>query len=232
MTPAYANCSGPVALFAVATKLLTIFVMLYAMSERDPHRTLAVAESFAHRSVKTVPGPVTIVKLEDGNAPAMKVVERRWLDLFPGAGMVDGADFAAGRTLRAELGVAGVFAANRADPVPSAAAIVGALARIVTDAPQGIDLALDVKLGHDSDADSSLSIQRVRSLARMLGAIDHGAADVIVGLQPGQPSVIALELRVSPRPIAPGPVIARPAARPPATAQAGPPPPPLPKPGA
>jgi hypothetical protein len=231
MTPAYANCSGPVALFAVATKLLTIFVMLYAMSERDPQRTLEVAESFSHRSTKTVPGPVTIVKLDDGNAPAMKVVERRWLDLFPGAGMVDGADFAAGRTLRAELGVAGIFAANRADPVPSAAAIVGALTRMVADAPQGIDLALDVKLGHDTDTDSALSIQRVRTLARMLAAIDHNAADVIVGLQPGQPAVIALELRVSPRHIAPAPVIARPPSPPPVTAQAGPRPP-LSKPGA
>lgn len=217
-TPAYANCSGPVAMFAVATKLLTIFVMLYALAEHDPHRAFAVAESFQNRN-KTVPGPVSIVKL-DGDVPAMKVIERRWMDLFPGAGMIDGGEFAAGRTLRAELGVAGIFAGERADPLPSASAIVGALTRIVVDAPQGLDLALDVKLGHGADGDGKLAIQRVRSLARLLAAIEPSGGDVIVGLQPGQPAAIALELRLSPRPIAPGPVIARPPSPPPPSTQA------------
>lgn len=228
-TPAYANCSGPVALFAVATKLLTIFVMLYALAEHDPHRAFAVAESFEHRNM-TVPGPVSIVKL-DGDVPAMKVIERRWLDLFPGAGMVDGNDFAAGRTLRAELGVAGIFAGERPDPLPSASAIVGALTRMVVDAPKGLDLALDVKLGHDAETDPKLAIQRVRSLARMLAAIEPSAGDVIVGLQPGSAATIALELRLSPRPIAPAPVIARPPSPPPGTTQAAQRPP-SPKPGA
>ena len=230
MTAAPTSNSGPIALFAVASLLLTFFVALNAMAERDPARVREVTQSFSERK-PAGPGPVSIVSL-DGDVPAVKVIERRWLDLFPGAGMVVGDVFGAGRTLRAELGVAGIFAANRADPLPSAQAIVGALTRMVTDAPRGLDLALDVKLGHDVDTDGKLAIQRVRSLAGMLRAIEGDAGDVAVGLQAGHSTVIALELRLSPRPISPSPVIAQPsrmlspvAAR---TAQ----PPPTPKPGA
>ncbi|MBL8706518.1 MAG: flagellar motor protein MotB [Rhodospirillales bacterium] len=230
MTAAPTSNSGPIALFAVASLLLTFFVALNAIADRDPSRVREVTKSFSERK-PAGPGPVSIVALE-GDVPAMKVIERRWLDLFPGAGAVDGGDFVAGRTLRAELGVAGIFAANRADPLPSASAIVGALTRMVTDAPKGLDLALDVKLGHDGEQDGKLAIQRVRSLARMLNAIEIDAGDLAVGLQPGQSTVIALELRLSPRPIAPAPVIARPPAeRSPVADRTAQPPPNL-KPGA
>jgi len=215
LTSATSQGSGPIALFAVASLLLTFFVALNTVAEPDTQRVRDVAESFLQRHQPLVPvnaGPVSIVRL-DGEVPAARVVERRWLDLFPGAGAVDGAKFGAGTLLKAELGVSGIFAANRADPLPSAAAIVGALTRLVVEAPRGIELSLDVKLGLDPDADrpaSALAVERVRTLARLLAAIDPAQADIVVGVQRGEPSALALELRLAPRRIPAAPAIAGP----------------------
>lgn len=203
MTPRPAQqgtISGPVTLFAVATKLLAFFVMLYAVMERNPASQLVASDSFNQRKV-AAPGPVAVVSL-DGDVPAVKVMERRWLDLFPGAGMVDGSSFMSGRVLRAELGLGGIFGQGGAEALPRAEQIVASLTRLVAEAPKGLDLALDVKLGVADDmdaADGKLAIQRTRTLARLLSTIDPGTGDVAVGLQPGQPATIALELRLANR---------------------------------
>jgi len=211
MDPAPANGSGPIALFAVASLLLTFFVALNAMSERDQTRAREVANSFANRT-QVGPGPVTIISI-DGNAPAVNVVERRWLDLFPGAGLVRGGTFGTGQALRAELGTAGIFAPGRADPLPSAASVLTALTRIVGNAPTGLELSLDVKLGLGADEQTDggkLAVSRARTLARLLGGSDLGGGDVAVGLQRGQPGVIALELRLANRQIPAQPMAAQP----------------------
>jgi hypothetical protein len=210
------SSSGSIALFAVASLLLTFFVALNAMSVRDQARTRDVASSFATRS-QLEPGPVTIISIP-GDAPAVKIVERRWLDLFPGAGLRQGQAFGAGQSLSAELGVAGIFAPGLADPLPSAIPVLSALSRIVGDAPSDLDVSLDVKLGlgaADQADGGKLAIQRARTLARVLGLAIPGGGDVAVGLQRGQPGVIALELRLANRSIPAQPMMAQPrAARP------------------
>ncbi|MCC6471168.1 MAG: hypothetical protein IT563_22830 [Alphaproteobacteria bacterium] len=203
MNPAHSapTNSGPMTLLAVATKLLAFFVMLYVITERDPARQHVVSDSFAQRRA-VGPGPVAVVPL-DGDVPAVKLVERRWLDLFPGAGTVDGASFAQGRVLRAELGVAGIFAPGRADPLPRAQQAIAALTRLVADTPEGLALALDVKLGVApglGEADGGLAIQRSRTLAKLLSMSDRGSGEIAVGLQSGSPATIALELRIASRP--------------------------------
>lgn len=208
---------GPIALFAVASLLLTFFVALNAMSERDHTRVRAVADSFNHR-MQAGPGPVAIVPI-DGNIPAVKAVERQWQSLFPGAAMAEGPTFGTGNALHAELGIAGMFAPGRADPLASADGVLAALKRILIEMPDGVDLALDVKLsvGAEDEADGGrLALQRARALARLLGGIDHGG-DVAVGLQRGRPGVIALELRLASRPVPARPIPTQPiASRPPA----------------
>jgi hypothetical protein len=202
MDQASTHRSGPIALFAVASLLLTFFVVLNAMSERDQARVREVADSFATRT-QVGPGPASVVPI-DGNAPAVKVVERRWLDLFPGAMTASGSTFGPGHVLQAELGVAGIFAPGRAEPLASANAVLAALARILEDAPGGLELSLDVRLGLDGDG--NLALERVRSLARVLGQAETGRGEVAVGVQHGRPGVVALDLRTANRPLRAQPI--------------------------
>jgi len=210
------SSSGSIALFAVTSLLLAFFVALNAMSVRDQARTREVASSFATRS-QLEPGPVTIISIP-GDAPAVKIVERRWLDLFPGAGLRQGQTFGTGQLLRAELGIAGIFAPGLADPLPSAIPVLSALSRIVGDAPSGLDVSLEVLLGLGAEGQADggmLAILRARALARLLGVSNLGGGDVAVGLHRGQPGVIALELRLANRSIPAQPMMAQPrAARP------------------
>jgi hypothetical protein len=116
--------------------------------------------------------------------------------------MVDGETFTYGHVLRAELAVGGVFEQGRADPLPRAQQTIAALTKLVAGAPEGLDLALDVKLGVPLGLDAAagrLAVQRTRTLARLLSTIDHGTGDIAVGLKPGNPTAIALELRVANR---------------------------------
>jgi len=201
-TPQSSTISGPYTLFALATKLLAFFVMLYAVMERDPARQHDVSDSLAHRR-SAGPGPVALVPL-DGNLPAVKVMERRWLDLFPGVGMVDGGTFGYGHVLRAELALGSVFAQGRADPLPGAPQAVGPLVKLVAGAPKGLDLALDIKLGVAlgiDAADERIAIQRAGALSKLLSTIDHGGGEIAVGLQHGNPTAIVLELRIANRPV-------------------------------
>ncbi|MCC7045354.1 MAG: hypothetical protein IT562_01455 [Alphaproteobacteria bacterium] len=192
--------SGPVTLLAVVTKLLAFFVMLYVVTERDPARQHIVTDSLVHRTAAG-PGPVAIVPLE-GDVPAVKAVERRWLDIFPGAGAVDGGTFGYGHVLRAELALGGIFEPGRAEPLQRAQQTIATLTSMIADSPKGLDLALDVKIGVPrglGEADGLLAIERARTLARLLTARDRPGGDIAVGLQTGNPTTIALELRVGSR---------------------------------
>lgn len=185
--------SGPVALFAVASLLLTFFVALNAMSARDPARMREVVGSFAARS-QTGPGPVAIVPIA-GDIPAVKAVERRWLDLFPGAGLSSGGTFGTGHVLRAELGVAGTFLPGRAETLAGASRVLAALGRIVAEVPDGLELALDVTI--DTGDDAGLAIHRARHVARLLDTAGQG--EVAVGVRHGTAGAVALELRLAGR---------------------------------
>jgi len=181
--------------------LLAFFIMLFAVSEREPSRARDVLGSFNQRSIGTT-GPVTIVPVA-GDVPAMKVIERRWLDLFPGAAVEHGVLFGNGSLLVAALDAEAMFADGPDRPARGAEATLAALARLVGDAPADVALSLEIRFGLGDDAraeDLPVAIRRAGALARLL------PPEIAVGVERGKPGMAALQLRLTPRPLVPRPL--------------------------
>ena len=86
-------------------------------------------------------------------------------------------------------------AQGRLYPSPSSRRELAALGRIVADAPDGLELALDVTI--DTGDDAGLAIHRARHVARLLDTAGQG--EVAVGVRHGTAGAVALELRLAGR---------------------------------
>ncbi|MCK6453357.1 MAG: hypothetical protein L6R19_21275 [Alphaproteobacteria bacterium] len=200
--------SGPMALFAVASLLLTFFVALTALSERETARARAVAESFVRRGAAPAV-PVSVVPL-GGDMPSVRSVERRWTEMFPPSSAAPAVPFGEGRVLRAALAVDAVFAGDTAELASDAAARLDALARLIAEPPAGLGLRLGATLGAADASDpraARLAAMRARALLHRLSVAAPAAAaegELAVGLARAAPGMLAFELSLAMR-APPGP---------------------------
>jgi hypothetical protein len=188
--------SGTMALFAVASLLLTFFVALNAMSVREAERTRAVADSFARRGA-AASMPLSVVPV-GGDMPAVRSVERSWTEVFP-AGAASSL-FGEGRVLRAQLATDAAFVADTVELTPMAQAKLDAVARLLADPPAGLDLGLEARVGMTPDTDAAgtrLAALRARGLLHRLGG--HADGDVAAGVYRSTSGTIDLELRLTRR---------------------------------
>lgn len=191
--------TGAMALFAVASLLLTFFVALNAMSVREAERTRAVVDSFTRRGAAPA-APVSVVPL-GGDMPAVRSVERRWSELFPDVGLKP-SPFGEGRVLKAMIDADAAFAAGTADLAPEAARRLDAVARLVNEPPAELGLDLEVRLGVAPGDDPHLAALRARAILLRLGALAAMAAadgDVVVGLAREPRGEVELALRLARR---------------------------------
>ena len=192
VAPRSTHDSGPMALFAVASLLLTFFVALTAMSERETARTRAVADSFARRGAAPAV-PVSVVPL-GGDMPSVRSVERRWSEVFPILSAAPATSFGEGRVLRGAIAADEAFAAGTAELTAKGIARLDAMARLVADPPSGLALRLEAMLALAPDADARaarLAAMRARAILRHLGVHAPSAAtdgDLAVGVAREQPT--------------------------------------------
>lgn len=195
--------SGPIALFAVASLLLTFFVALTALSVRETERARAVADSFLRRGAAPAV-PVSVVPL-GGDMPSVRSVERRWTEMFPPSSAAPAAPFGEGRVLRAAIPIDALFAADTAELDSAAAARLDVLARLIAEPPAGLGLRLGATLGAADAADpraARLAAMQARALLQRLSATAPAAAaegELAVGLARTAPGMVAFELSLAMR---------------------------------
>lgn len=187
------STSGTMALFAVASLLLTFFVALTAMSSRETERTRAVVDSFARRGA-AAHMPLNVVPV-GGDMPAVRSVERRWVELFPAEAA--SSSFGEGRVLRTTLAVDEAFAAGTAELLLPAAARLDQLARLLAEPPAGLDLGLEARIAIAPGSDIPLAALRARALLHRLTA--SGDGDIAAGVHRSGGETIDLELRLTRR---------------------------------